>query len=165
MANTLKMLTSQYCRMFILLVEYGLVHRGDCVNCETCYFCFDPDFVWPSLGRADFHSTQLVNPFWVFVRVPELAGDACQWWQLGLRLCSLTEQTGAARSTAQILDALPMSVRRLTLFTDMLCQSVTVTCCKALSNEAGAGQFMTDFLPLTAWSQKPPMSLSISLCA
>ena len=51
MANTLK-----YCRMFILLVECGLVHRGDCVNCETCYFCFDPALVWPSLGRADFHS-------------------------------------------------------------------------------------------------------------
>ena len=45
------------CRMFILLVEYGLVHRGDCINCERCYFCFDPAFVWPSLGRADYHST------------------------------------------------------------------------------------------------------------
>ena len=49
-----------FTRMFILLVEYGLVHRGDCINCETCYFCFDPGigpaFVWPSLGRADFHS-------------------------------------------------------------------------------------------------------------
>ena len=56
MANILKMLTSSYCRMFILLVEYGLVHRGDCINCEKCYFCFDPAFVWPSLGRADFHS-------------------------------------------------------------------------------------------------------------
>ena len=33
-----------------------LVHRGDCINCETCYFCFDPAFVWPRLGRADFHS-------------------------------------------------------------------------------------------------------------
>ena len=44
------------CRMFILLVEYGLMHRDDCINCETCYFCFDPAFVWPSLGRADFHS-------------------------------------------------------------------------------------------------------------
>ena len=110
--------------MFSLLVQYGLMHRGDCINCETCYFCFDPslislvvsvdvkhhvyllnfcfdpDFVWPSLGRADFHSTLLVNPFRVFVRVPELAGDARQWWQLGLCLCSLTEQTGAARSTA-----------------------------------------------------------------
>ena len=43
------------CGMFILLVEYGLVHRGDCINCETCYFCFDLAFVWPSLGRADFH--------------------------------------------------------------------------------------------------------------
>ena len=79
--------------MFSLLVEYGLVHRGDCVNCETCYFCFDPAFVWPSLGRADFHYA-----FRVFVRVPELAGDARQWWQLGLCLCSPTEQTGAARS-------------------------------------------------------------------
>ncbi len=175
MVNTLKMLTSQlwnvhFTRMFILLVEYGLMHRGDCINCETCYFCFDPAFVWPSLGRADFHSAQLVNPFRVFVRVPEQAGDARQWWQLGLCLCSLTEQTGAARSTAQILDALPASVRRLTLFTDMLCQSVTVTCCSpfvhALSNEAGAGQFMTNFLPLTAaWSQVPPMSLSVWLCA
>ena len=26
------------------------------------------------------------------MRVPELAGDARQWWQLGLCLCSLTEQ-------------------------------------------------------------------------
>ena len=47
---------------------------------------------------------------------------------------------------------------------------VTVTCCSpfvvhALSNEAGAGQFMTDFLPLMAWSQVPPVSLSVSLCA
>ena len=43
MANRLKMLTSQlsnvhFTRMFILLVECGLVHRGDCINCETCYF-------------------------------------------------------------------------------------------------------------------------------
>ena len=42
--------------MFILLVECGVVHRGDCADCETC-FCFDPAFVWPGLGRADFHST------------------------------------------------------------------------------------------------------------
>ena len=55
-------------------------------------FLFDPAFVWPSLGRADFHSAELVNPFRVFVRVPELAGDARQWWQLGLCLCSLIEQ-------------------------------------------------------------------------
>ena len=51
--------------MFILLVEYGLVHRGDCINCETCHFCFDLAFM-------------LVNPFRVFVRVPELAGDTRQ---------------------------------------------------------------------------------------
>ena len=37
------------CGMFSLLVEYGVVHRGDCINCETRYFCFDPAFVWPSL--------------------------------------------------------------------------------------------------------------------
>ena len=43
--------------MIILLAEYGLMHRGDCINCETCYFCFDPAFVWPSLGHTDFHST------------------------------------------------------------------------------------------------------------
>ena len=101
--------------MFILLAEYGLVHRGDCINCETCYFCFDPAFVWPSLGRADFHSALLVNPFRGFVRGAEQAGDGRQWWQLGRCLCSLTEPTGAARSTASILDALPASVRRLAL--------------------------------------------------
>ena len=35
--------------MFILLIEYGLVLRGDCIHCETCYFCFDPAFAWLSL--------------------------------------------------------------------------------------------------------------------
>ena len=44
------------CQMFILLVEYGLEHRGDCINCETCHFCFDPAFVWPSFEHTDFHS-------------------------------------------------------------------------------------------------------------
>ena len=48
MANTLKMLTSwlsnvHFTRMFILLVKYGLVHRGDCINCETCYFDDDDE--------------------------------------------------------------------------------------------------------------------------
>ena len=64
--------------MFILIVEYGLVHTADCINCETRYFCFDSAFVWPSLGHADFHSAWLVSPFRVFVCVPELAGDARQ---------------------------------------------------------------------------------------
>ena len=50
--------------MFILLAEYGLVHRGDCINCETS-FLFDPAFVWPSLERL------ACNPFRVFVRVPD----------------------------------------------------------------------------------------------
>ena len=46
------------CGMFSLLVEYGLVHRGDCINCETCYFCFDPAFVWPSLGLSLIHISE-----------------------------------------------------------------------------------------------------------
>ena len=54
MANTLK--------MFILLVECGLVQRDDCINCETCYLCFDPAFVWPSLrlsrGLGDVYKRQ-----------------------------------------------------------------------------------------------------------
>ena len=42
MANTLKMLTSwlsnvHFTWMFILLVEYGLVHRVDCINCEMLF--------------------------------------------------------------------------------------------------------------------------------
>ena len=61
--------------MFILLVEYGLVHKGDCIICETCYFCFDPAFV---LGRVLGAQTFEWKPFRVFVRVPELAGDARQ---------------------------------------------------------------------------------------
>ena len=43
------------CQMFILIAEYGFVHRGGCINCETRYLCVDPAFVWSSLGRADFH--------------------------------------------------------------------------------------------------------------
>ena len=42
------------CRMFVLTVEYGLVHMGDCMNCETLYFSFDPAFVWPDLGAQTF---------------------------------------------------------------------------------------------------------------
>ena len=62
----------QSCRMFILLVECGLMHRDDCINCETCYFCFDPAFVWPSLGRTDFHCLCLAcKPF--------LGLCACTW--------------------------------------------------------------------------------------
>ena len=45
--------------MFILLVEYGLVHRSDCINCETCNFCFDPAFVWPRVQVCD---TVIVPP-------------------------------------------------------------------------------------------------------
>ena len=51
------------------------------------------------------------------MRVPELAGDARQWGQLGL--CSLTEQTGTAIQQLRFL--MRVSKRRLTVFTDMLC--------------------------------------------
>ena len=55
------------------------MHMGDCINCETCHFCFDPAFAWPSLGRADFHSALACKPFpGPSVRVPELAGDVRQ---------------------------------------------------------------------------------------
>ena len=100
------------------------------------------------------------------MRVPELAGDVRQWWQLGLCFCSLTEQTGAARSTkflkrsSKTLEV----VHRYALLvsnSNMFCSPFV----HASSKEAGAGQFMTDFLPLTAWSQAPPVSLSVSLCA
>ena len=33
-------------------LKYGLVLGADCIDCETCYFCFDPAFVWLSLGHA-----------------------------------------------------------------------------------------------------------------
>ena len=63
--------------MFILIVEYGLEHRGDCINNETRNFCFGSAFVWPSLGRADFYSawsealsgSLCVYPNWPVMRV------------------------------------------------------------------------------------------------
>ena len=58
------------CRMFILLFEYGLVHRGDCINCKTCHFCFVPAFVWPSLGRADFQSAVFSGSLCVYLNRP-----------------------------------------------------------------------------------------------
>ena len=48
------------------------------------------------------------------MRVPELAGDARQWWQLGLCLCSLIEQLD---QQFRFLLRYPLPVRRLTLFT------------------------------------------------
>ena len=48
------------------------------------------------------------------MRVPELAGDVRQWWQLGLCLCSLIEQLDQQFS---FLLRYPLLVRRLTLFT------------------------------------------------
>ena len=35
-------------RQVVCLTEYGLVHRGDCINCETCYFCL----IWLLYGRV-----------------------------------------------------------------------------------------------------------------
>ena len=99
-----------------------------------------------------------------------VAGDASQLWQLGLCLCSLTEQTGAARSTnldswcaTRVSKTLDVVHRYGLLVSNSSMHAVALL--HALSNEAGAGQFMTDFLPFTAWSQVPPVSLSVSLCA
>ena len=47
--------------MFVLTVEYGLVHRGDCMNCETLYFSFDPAFVWPDLGAQTDDDELMLN--------------------------------------------------------------------------------------------------------
>ena len=41
------------CGMFSLLVEYGLMPRGDCINCETCYFC------WSSFCMAESWARRL----------------------------------------------------------------------------------------------------------
>ena len=54
MALTLWRCWLHSCRMFILLVEYGLVHRGDCINCETCHFCFDSVLYGRVLGAQTF---------------------------------------------------------------------------------------------------------------
>ena len=48
--------------MFILLVEHGLVNKGDCINCETCYFCFDLAFVCSSL-RCACRLSLCLSPF------------------------------------------------------------------------------------------------------
>ena len=58
------------CRMYILVVECGLMHRGDCINCETCYFCFDPAFVWPRLGRFRSFVLFLLNVLRCFPLLP-----------------------------------------------------------------------------------------------
>ena len=44
------------CRLFILKVEYGFVHRGDDKLWDTLFWS---SFPWPSLGRATFY---LIKP-------------------------------------------------------------------------------------------------------
>ena len=59
-------LTLHSCQMFILIVGYALVHRGDCINCETRYFCFDLAFVFPSLlSLKAFSTVALSYTCWV----------------------------------------------------------------------------------------------------
>ena len=60
--------------MFILLVECGLVHRGDCMDCETCCFCFDPAFVWPSL-LTDRISDFVKHPCFTKSEMRSLSGN------------------------------------------------------------------------------------------
>jgi len=48
--------------MFSLIVEYGLMHRGDCINfCETCYFCLIRLLYGRVLGAQTFiHASNLL---------------------------------------------------------------------------------------------------------
>ena len=111
------------CRMFILLAEYGLVHRGDCINCETFRsfvrsfvrsFCF---CLMSSDAKSILGTIYKVSLFWIYhwdisvlIRLclackpfPGL----CACTRIGRRCASvvairslLTEQAGAAKSTA-----------------------------------------------------------------
>ena len=71
---------------------------------------------------------------------------------------SLTEQTD---------QQLPASLRLDVVHRYALLVSNSDICCNpfvhVLSNEAGAGQFMTDFLPLTAWSQLSATRVTVRL--
>ena len=49
---------------------YGLVHRGDCINCETCYFCFDLAESWARrLSSETLSGSLCVHPNWPVMRV------------------------------------------------------------------------------------------------
>ena len=78
---------------------------------------------------------------------------------------SITDR--ADRSAASILGALPASLRLDVVHRYALLVSNSDICCNpfvhVLSNEAGAGQFMTDFLPLTAWSQLSATRVTVRL--
>ena len=56
-----------FTRMFILLVECGLVHRSDCINCETCYFvrsfCF---CLMSSDAKSILGTIYKVSLFWIY---------------------------------------------------------------------------------------------------
>ena len=98
--------------MFSLLVEYGLVHRGDCINCETCYFlrerilCLMSSDVMRHI-RDKLYETlntnlreKLVGCKTVYFELVHLCrGDPCQdlggklnleiWCPSGLKICIL----------------------------------------------------------------------------
>ena len=74
MANTLKMLTSQVSNVVILLVEYVLVPRADCKLWDMLFLFWSGFCMAESWARR----LSLCWAFRVFVRVPDMAGDARQ---------------------------------------------------------------------------------------
>ena len=92
---------------------------------------------------------------------------ACTWigrWcasVVAIRSFSLFTNRADRRSQINSLDS--WCATRVSKTLEVACSQIC-SASYALSNEAGASQFMTDFLPLTPWSQVPPVSLSVSLC-
>ena len=151
------------CGMFILLVEYGLVHRGDCINCETLFL------FWSGFCTAESWVCRLslylaCKPFLGLCTCTQTS-----WWCASVvAIRSLSPFTNRADRCSQTNSLDSWCATRISKTLDVVHRYALLVSnsdmCNALSNKAGAGQFMTDFLPLTAWSQMPPVSLSIS-CA
>ena len=133
------------CGMFSLLVEYGLVHRGDRINCETCYL------FWSGFCVAEFWARRLS----LYLACKPFPG-LCACTRIGRRCASvvvirsLSLFTNRADRHSQIssLDywcaTLHLDSWWRCLQPDMLCWSVTVTCCNALSN-------LTRLEPVSLW--------------
>ena len=91
------------CGMFSLLVEYGLMHRGDCINCETCYFSFWSGFCMAASWARRLSLCLACKPF------PGLC--ACTrtgWWCVSvvvIRSLSLFTNRAERRSQINSLDS------------------------------------------------------------